>query len=134
MLILSSLRCNDLDTDQEALNCIAMSLDDSASVSILRRYPDPQQQSIPGPPPLLRTSASSLATVTVSTASPKQLQELQVAAVTAASRAAILEEDLGALRAELLAERSRAEALESKCNVLSVQLVSQWEQMAAEME
>ena len=119
--MLSSLRCNDIDTDQEALGCIAMSLDDSASVSVLRRYPDPQQQSITGPP---RTP--SVATVTISAASPKQLQELQVAAVTAASRAAILEEELGALRAELLAERTRAEALESKITVLTVQLVSRW--------
>ena len=126
MLILSSLRRNDIDTDQDILDNATMSLDDSTSA--LRRYPsDPQQQSITGgrPSPLL-TSTCNLTTAAAAAsaaASPKQLHELQVAAVTAASRAAVLEEDLGALQAELQAERCRAQALESRCNALAVQLV-----------
>jgi len=121
MLILSSLRCSDINTDQDALENTTMSLDDSTSA--LRRYPsDPQQKSITGRPSPLLTCNLTRATASAA-ASPKQLHELQVAAVTAASRAAVLEEDLGALQAELQAERRRAQALESRCNSLAVQLV-----------
>ena len=122
MLILSSLRCSDINTDQDALENTTMSLDDSTSA--LRRYPsDPQQKSITGRPSPLLTCNLTTATAASAAASPKQLHELQVAAVTAASRAAVLEEDLGALQAELQAERRRAQALESRCNSLAVQLV-----------
>lgn len=99
-----------------------MSLDDTTSA--LLRYSDVQQHSITGPPLSIRISETTQATATVTLASPKQLQELHVAAVTAASRAAVLQEDLGALQADLQAERERALALESKCTALTTQLVS----------
>ena len=49
--------------------------------------------------------------------------ELHVAAVTAASRAAVLEEELATAQGELHAERGRALALEGRCGSLTVQLV-----------
>ena len=46
-----------------------------------------------------------------------------MAAVTAASRAAVLEEDLATAQGELHAERGRALALEGRCGSLTLQLV-----------